>query len=182
VPADTAAALGGFLAARHAHVSALAVFVVTIVANVASATAMFYLARRLGPAFRASRLGRRLLPPRAVAAVQRELERHPRVGIFVSRCLPVYRAVVPPFAGMVGISAGRALPAIALASGLFYAGVVWLAYSLGSNWEAVRDAITHLGSALLGLAAALTLYVAWRIWKRRHDGGHDSPDRPAGVP
>ncbi len=128
---------------------------------------VFYVARRVGGAFRATRLGRRLLSERVLAAVQREYQRHQVVGIFVSRCLPVYRAVVPPFAGMAGIPARRAIPAIVLASSLFYGLVVWLAYALGSNWDAVRRALAGLGTGLLVAAGLVTVAIVVLVRRRR---------------
>ncbi len=171
VPADTAAALGGFLAARNPAIDVYAVFVVTVAANIASAVGVFYLSRRVGGAFRATRLGRLLLSERVVAAVQREYERHQVLGIFVSRCLPVYRAVVPPFAGMAGVPARRAIAAIALASSLFYGLVIWLAYTLGSNWDAVRRTIAGLGTGLMGAAAVLTVIVVILVVRGRRSAG-----------
>ena len=61
VPADTAVALGALLAGRGV-LDAWTVFGVTWGANVTSASAVYWLARRYGPAFFRGRTGRRLLP------------------------------------------------------------------------------------------------------------------------
>jgi membrane protein DedA with SNARE-associated domain len=166
VPADTAAALGAFLAARNPSLNVWIVYAVTVGANVSSATGMFFFARRVGPAFLKTKLARRLLPEHAVATVRDEYERHHVWGIFVSRFLPVYRAIVPPFAGMMGVSAARAIPAMAAASAIFYGLVVWLAYRLGKNWEAVRHGLGDLGIALAAGALIVTVLLVRRLLQK----------------
>lgn len=172
VPADTAAALGGFLAARDPRLHVSIVFLVTVSGNVASAAAVYFFARRVGKGVLASRLGRRLLSPELVTAVRERYERHHVWGIFVSRCLPVYRAVVPPFAGMMEIPARRAIPAMAAASLLFYGLVVWLAYALGENWDAVAGALGSAGRVLAGIAVLVTAVMLWLWTRARERRGH----------
>jgi len=143
------------------------VYLVTVVGNVASAAAVYFLARRLGPALLNTRLGQRLLPDRTVARVRNEFERHHVWGIFISRCLPVYRAVVPSLAGIMRIPPHRALFAIAAASALFYGAVVWLAYRLGQNWSAVEGLMKRLGAGLGIAALVVTGLLVW-LAVRRH--------------
>ena len=66
--------------------------------------------------------GRRLLAPRSLAIIEREYLRFGIVGIFISRFLPGIRAVVPPFAGLVGLGAIRTLAPMGLASAIWYGG------------------------------------------------------------
>lgn len=169
VPADTAAALGGFLASRHGGLNVWLIWAVTVLGNVGSAIGVYVFARRIGPNVLNSRIGRRLMSPDLVAAVQTEFERHHTIGIFLSRCLPVYRAVVPLVAGMTGIPAERFIPAVLAASSLFYGLVVYLAFALGRNWAHVQGMVGKLGLVLLGLAivATIVIVVLIRRWKRR---------------
>ena len=74
-------------------------FGLTWVANVGSASLVYWLARRYGRDFFKGPTGRRLLTPAVLAHIEAQYERHGSYGIFVSRLLPVWRAVVPPFAG-----------------------------------------------------------------------------------
>ena len=170
VPADTAAALGGFLASRHLGLNVWLVWAVTVTGNVGSALGVYAFARKVGKNVLQSKLGRRILSPDLVHAVQNEFERHHTLGIFLSRCLPVYRAVVPAVAGMMEIPASRVVPAIAAASALFYGLVVWLAYTLGRNWEHVQGMVGKLGLVLLGLAivATVVIVVLLKRWKKRN--------------
>jgi membrane protein DedA with SNARE-associated domain len=169
VPADTAAALGGFLASRHLGLNVWLVYAVTVIGNVGSALGVYVFARKVGKNVLESKIGRRILTPELVNKVQNEFERHHTLGIFLSRCLPVYRAVVPAVAGMMEIPARRVVPAIAAASALFYGAVVWLAYTLGRNWAHVQGMVSTLGLVLLLLALAATLAIVILVlrWKRR---------------
>lgn len=101
------------------------------------------------------------------SAVRHEYERHHVWGIFLSRCLPIYRAVVPPFAGMMGVSALRAIPAIAAASALFYGAVLFVAYRLGANWNALSHALGDIGILLAGVALLVTALLVAALIRRR---------------
>lgn len=161
VPADTAVALGAFLAGRGTLV-AWAVFGLTWVANVGSGAAVYLLARRYGRAFFQGRLGRRLLSEQTLARIAREYERHGTYGIFLSRLLPVWRGVVMPFAGVAGVSAPRALIPLALASGMYYGLLILLIATLGTNWDQVVRVVGHV-NIVLGVLAGVVLVVA-AVW------------------
>jgi membrane protein DedA with SNARE-associated domain len=168
VPADTAVALGAFLAARDAPISVVAVYLVTLVANVTSAIGMYAVARTVGRSFLESRTGRRLLSARSQAALERTYQRHHLWGIFVSRFLPGYRAVVPPFAGMIGLPASQALPPMVLASAAYYGLLVWGAHRIGRNWEAVVHWLGHVTVALAIATVVASVALGWLLWRARH--------------
>ncbi|HXY68606.1 MAG TPA: DedA family protein [Gemmatimonadales bacterium] len=169
VPADTVVALGAFLAGEGAPVTMLGVFLATWIPNVASAVGMYWVARTVGRGFVESPTGRRLLSPAAMQAIERAYQRHHVWGIFVSRFLPGYRAVVPPFAGIAGLGAVRALAPVAVASGIWYGFLVLLAHRLGSNWDGVERAIGRVGwwLGLVALAVSAALVVAVLLRRRR---------------
>lgn len=167
VPADTAVALGAFLAARGVPVSPVALYAVTVLSNTLTAVAVFAAARRYGRAFfRESRLGRWLISARAMSRIERAYARHHWWGIFASRFLPVYRAVVPPFAGIAGLTPGRALPPVLIATGLYYGVLMLVVYQLGTNWDEVARILGRVGLVLLAAAAAATMLLV-RRWRRR---------------
>lgn len=167
VPADLAVALGAFLAGRGT-LNAWAVFGVTWVANVSSASLVYWVARRYGPGFFAGRVGRKLLSEAMLAKIGREYERHGSAGIFISRLLPVWRWVVPPFAGLSGLSPARSLVPVALASAVYYGLLTFLVATLGTNFEEVRAALGQVG-LVLSLAALLLLLLVVRWMLRRTD-------------
>jgi len=167
IPADSLVALGAFLAGEGAPVTMTGVFLATWIPNVASAIGMYWVARTVGRRFVESPTGRRLLSPRAMAAIARAYQRHHLWGIFVSRFLPGYRAVVPPFAGIAGLGAWRALAPVVVASGLWYGFLVWLAHRLGSNWDALQRDIGRLGWWFAVIALVVTTALAVLIWRWR---------------
>ncbi len=166
VPADTAVALGAFLAGRG-RMDPWLVFGLTWTANVASAAAIYALARRYGRAAFAGRLGMRLLSEATLDRIGHEYQRHGTWGIFVSRLLPVWRAVVCPFAGMGRLPAGRTLAAVSLASGVYYGGLTMFVYTLGGNLETVLAAVRRLNATLAAVALLVAGLIAWRLWRRR---------------
>jgi membrane protein DedA with SNARE-associated domain/uncharacterized tellurite resistance protein B-like protein len=164
VPSDAAVALGAFLTARGLT-TPLGVFIVTWTANLAGAATVYFVARRYGRRLFATRTGRRLLAPRSLAVIEREYLRFGVAGIFVSRFLPGIRAVVPPFAGLVGLSPLRTFVPMALASAIWYGGLIIVATLIGSNWEQINRVVLGVNRTL-GMAA-LVVILAAAVWYRR---------------
>ena len=157
VPADTAVALGAFL--THRGVTTLpAVFAVTWAANVLGAAGVYFAARKYGRRLFATPAGRRLLAPGSIAVIEREYIRFGIFGIFIGRFLPGIRAVVAPFAGLVNLSAPRALIPIAVASGMWYGGVALVGAAIGSRWEQIEGMLGRVNRTL-GLLALLLIAV-----------------------
>ena len=165
LPADTAVALGAFLAGRG-RLNLWTVFGLTWVANVASASLVYWLARRYGREFFKGPTGRRLLTPPVLAHIEAQYQRHGTYGIFVSRLLPVWRAVVPPFAGIAGLSAPRALIPLALASALWYGLLTVLVATLGTNLDAVVAVLGHVNWVLGATAVGVLIFLAVWIVRR----------------
>lgn len=164
VPADLSVALGAFMAARGA-VNVFGVYLVTVIPNFLAAAAVFELARHHGPRFLESRLARRLVSAKAQARITRLYERYHLWGIFITRLLPVYRTVVPPFAAACGLPARKTLPAVALATVIFYGAITAVGYLLGANWEEVKHILGRIGLVLALAAVAATIAGVW-LWKR----------------
>ena len=167
MPADTVVALGALLAG-HGILDPWTVFAVTWVGNVASAALVYSFGRHYGRAFFTGRIGRWLLSEATLAHIEAAYARHGSYGIFFSRLLPVWRAVVPPFAGVARVPAWRALIPIALASALWYGGIIFLVVRLAPTLD---QAIAVLGrvNRVLGLAAValVLLVVVWLRLRRR---------------
>lgn len=128
---------------------------------------MYVVARRYGRRLFATRTGRRLLAPRSLAIIEREYLRFGVAGIFVSRFLPGIRAVVPPFAGLVGLSPLRTFVPMALASAIWYGGLIILATLIGTNWQRINQIILGVNRTL-GIAALVLVGVAvmWYLKRR----------------
>jgi membrane protein DedA with SNARE-associated domain len=177
VPADTAVALGAFLA-RRGEISVVPLTLLCWLANLASACGTYLLGRRHGRAFFRDGWGRRLLPPAGLEALEEAYARWGGAAIFVSRFLPGLRAAVPPFAGVAGFPPLRALVPAALASLIWYAFLAAAGYQLAANWEAVK-AIVGSANRALGIAAVVAAGVAaWWLWRR----SRAASSSPSGSP
>src|SRR5205814_4294387 len=172
VPSDAAVALGSFLSHRHVT-TPLAVFLVTWTANLAGAAGVYLAARRYGRRLFASPTGRRLLAPRSLAIMEREYLRFGVIGIFLSRFLPGIRAVVPPFAGLVGLGAVRTFVPMGIASAIWYGGITLLGAFIGAEWSRITALIAGvnrtLGIVALGLAAGGAAWYLLRARQRRRE-------------
>lgn len=171
VPADTVALLGGFLVGQIGG-SAWTAFLYVWIGNVAGALVVYALGRRYGPTFFATRLGSNLLAPRQLERLAAMYQRHGIVVIFASRFFPMFRAVVPVFAGTARLNAWATALPLAVASALWYGGLVYLGAHAGQNWEAVRAAVEGGGRWLYLGAIVLALPVLIWWWRtRREDDG-----------
>ena len=181
VPADTAVALGAFLAAAGGRISVWAVFGVTWVANLASATGVYVGARTAGRSFFRTRLGRRLIRPEAMARIERLYARYGAWGIFFSRFIPAARAVVPPFAGLAGLDAFRTLIPMALASALWYGAIAWIAATVIKQIEDVEAFVGGLQRAGLIAVAIIVAVVVVIVVRRRRTGAAAPPPDHSGT-
>jgi membrane protein DedA with SNARE-associated domain len=161
VPSDAAVALGAFLSHRGVT-TPFAVFAVTWTANLLGAAGVYLAARRYGRRLFASPTGRRLLTPRSLAIIERGYLRFGILGIFISRFLPGIRAVVPPFAGLVGLSAVRTFAPMALASAIWYGGITIVGAVIGAEWTRIVALLAGVNRTL-GIAA-LVLVAGGGIW------------------
>lgn len=165
IPSDVVTALGGFLTQRSA-VSGVTVFLVAWLANLAGAAILYFVARRHGRRFIGSALGQRLLPADAIIDMEREYLRFGVAGIFISRFLPGFRSFVAPFVGLINLSPLRALLPMALASAIWYAGIVWLGSRLGEQWETIVRFLGTLNRTLAVIALLFAAGVAYWVYKR----------------
>jgi membrane protein DedA with SNARE-associated domain len=170
VPADSVVALGSWLAARGDG-SVLGAFLATWVGNVAGAAGMYVLGRREG----ASWLKRRF-PELGSAGGEERLRRlYARFGIaalFLSRFVPGVRALVPPFAGALQLPASRAIGAIAVASGLWYGFISYVAFNASGHWSSLRHVIARSGT-LAAIVAGALLLIGAGVWYWRRERVHE---------
>jgi membrane protein DedA with SNARE-associated domain len=166
VPADTAVALGAFLA-RRGEISVVPLAVLCWLANTSTAAAMYAFARSHGPGFFRDGWGRRIMPPGVLASLEEAYGRWGTTGIFLSRFLPGVRAAVTPFAGVAGLGPVRALVPAAVASAIWYTMLASLGYGVAENWDAVKALVADTNQALGVVAAVLAAIAAVWVWRRR---------------
>lgn len=167
IPADTVVAFGSFIAAR-AHDPVVGVWLATLLGNVGSAMALYFLGRRYG----AERLEQRLARKGMHAAELRLRSLYGRYGLlalFISRFLPGVRAVVPPFAGALRVPAGRVLVVMLSASAIWYGVVTYVSYRVGADWETLsrRLSTAQRDLGIVALALAVIGVVIWLVVRRR---------------
>jgi len=165
VPADTAVALGAFLA-RRGEISVVPLAILCWLANTVSAAGMYLFARRHGSDFFRHGRGRKILPPGVMAALDEAYGRWGTAGIFVSRFFPGLRAAVTPFAGVAGLGAAQALVPAAVASAIWYAILASIGYAVAENWEAAKALVGSTNRALGIGAVVLASVVAIWLWRR----------------
>ena len=172
VPADVAVVLGAFLG-RQGVVSAPLLGLLCWMGNTASSAGMYFYARAHGRRFFATGWRRKLMPPEAIAALEKAYGRHGVYGIFFSRFLPGVRAAVTPFAGVAGMRPARALIPSASASAIWYAFLVAVGSFLGQSWPravALLDDANRVLAIVAVFTVALVALLWWRSRRRRTQG------------
>lgn len=187
IPADTFVIVGGMLAARGV-VDAWNAGILIGAANVAGALGVYWMGHRHGRGFFEHGVGRWVLRPGQLRRIERFYERWGTHAIFLARFLPGLRAVVPAFAGISHHGFWRTAVPIAVASILWYGGLIWAGTIAGRNLGAVEAWLAGANRTLLGVAVVLAGLIGWWWWSTRHDERHsgsagDAPaDPPGGDP
>ena len=162
LPADTVVGVGSFLAARGSG-SLVGAAVSIWAGNLAGAIGMYFVGRRYG----SGALLRRLGGAESQARVARMYEQHGTWALFVSRFLPGVRAIVPPFAGALRIPLRQVLPAMAVASAIWYGAIAWLGFRFGQNLEQLQQLIGTATRTSGLVAVGIVLIAGGVIWWRR---------------
>ncbi|HET9424696.1 MAG TPA: DedA family protein [Gemmatimonadaceae bacterium] len=167
IPADTVVAFGSFLAARGEG-TVVGAFLATLIGNMTGAAIMYGAGRKYG----AERIERRLLKDKsgdAEARLRAMYDRYGLFALFISRFLPVVRAIVPVFAGALRLPPVRSLVVMGMASGIWYGLIAWLAFTAGEDWEALQEAIKRYGAiaSAVGLGIVAVGVVVWLVRRRR---------------
>ncbi|HUE96527.1 MAG TPA: DedA family protein [Longimicrobiaceae bacterium] len=164
IPADVMVLIGGVIAgAGGANTPTL--FIAVWAANVGGALLVYWFGRRYGPRFFQGRIGSYLLGPAQIQGLARAYARFGFPIIFFSRFLPVFRPVVPAFAGVARLGFwGTAIP-IALASAIWYGALVYFGSVAGANWRSLLATVERFGGWLWAAAVVLILIGVY-FWNR----------------
>jgi membrane protein DedA with SNARE-associated domain/membrane-associated phospholipid phosphatase len=166
VPGEAVMLLGGVLV-YEGRASLAWMLVAAIGGAIAGNLTGYELGRRLGPRLERGSLGRRVGRERWERA-RRYVQDHGGRAVFLGRFVGVLRALVPPVAG----SAGMPYPsfgAFSVAGGALWAGgFVALGAVAGSSWRLVHAWAGRASLILLGLAAAVAMFVLASRWVQRH--------------
>jgi membrane protein DedA with SNARE-associated domain len=168
IPADVVVLFGGVLAGQGVA-NVWLVFLAVWIANVAGALLVYLVGRRYGEAFFAGRWGRLLLQPQQLQQLDAFYRRYGIRVIFVSRFLPMFRAVVPIFAGVSRLGFWRTALPMAAASALWYGTIVYLGAAAGRNWREILEALSAAGRWLWVAALGVAVLVGWWWWRTRRN-------------
>lgn len=164
IPADVVVLAGSVLAVQAGtHLGLL--FLAVWGGNVAGAMLVYLLGRRFGPGFFQGRLGRFLLRPGQITTLGVFYRRYGFPVVFLSRFLPMFRAVVPVFAGISRVGFFRTAVPLATASAIWYGALVYIGATAGRNWHLLMRGLESVSGWLWLGAAAVALPVIW-WWKR----------------
>ena len=169
IPADVIVLFGGVVAGQGV-VNVWLVFLGVWLANVGSALLVYLFGLHYGESFFKGRWGKLLLQPQQLEQLDSFYRRYGVRVIFVSRFLPMFRAVVPVFAGVSRLGFWRTALPMAAASGLWYGMLVYLGSVAGQNWREIVDTLSGAGRWLWIVALVVAGGVAWWWWRTRKSG------------
>jgi membrane-associated protein len=165
-PGDVAVVAGGIIAGAGGA-SPTILFLVVWLGNAAGALLVYGLGRKYGASFFQRKLGSALLAPRQVDMLAVAYRRFGFPIIFFSRFLPVFRPIVPVFAGVARLGFWRTALPILAASAVWYGFLVYLGAFAGRNWQAVMARLDTVGGWLWAAAVLLLVAFVWWWWKTR---------------
>ena len=158
-PTDLIVLYAGFLAGRGQLQHGL-VLATAIVGTQIGVMAIFWLARRWGPALLAGRLGR-VLAAKPLGQLERGFARYGVPAVAVSRFFPGIRALVMPAAGLARFSAWKVLGWAGLSVVIWNTLVVGLGVLAGTHLDWAKNVLVGYNAVALGVVAAGILAVAF---------------------
>ena len=169
-PSDAVIAFGSFLASR-AHGQPFTVFLLGWFGNVAGAVVTYIIGRKFGSRAFLHRL-EKYAGPAAEKTIKDLHKKYGFWGLFVSRFLPGVRAIVPPFAGAMSLSATKVISAVASASAVWFAFITFLAFRAGDNWDLVQHYLVRSGKVAGAIAVGIVaiVIVIWLLNRRKKKG------------
>ncbi|MDP2480893.1 MAG: DedA family protein [Candidatus Palauibacterales bacterium] len=177
VPSDTFVIVAGVLADRGVVEGDLVVGVAWV-ANVVLAGLVYVAARRYGRAVFDTRWGHWLLRPHQLERLSGFYDRYGMPTIFVSRFVPVFRVLVPVFAGISGLGLWRTLLPLGIASALWYGALLELGVLASRNIPRLVVWVQGMNRGLLVAALVAAAAAAWWWWRTRHH--HQGPGEDGG--
>jgi membrane protein DedA with SNARE-associated domain len=171
-PTDVIVLYAGFLAGRGQLEQTL-VLASAILGTQVGVMAIFWLARRFGPALLAGRLGRMLAADR-LGQLERGFARYGAPAVAVSRFFPGVRALVMPAAGLARFSAWKVLWWAGLSVVVWNTLVVGLGVLAGTHLGWAKNVLVGYNAVALGVVAAGLLagavVLVYRARARRSTG------------
>jgi membrane protein DedA with SNARE-associated domain len=166
IPADVVVLFGGVVAGQGV-VNVWLAFAVVWLANVGGALLVYLFGLHYGESFFKGRWGKFLLQPHQLEQLDSFYRRYGVRVIFVSRFLPMFRAVVPVFAGVSRLGFWRTALPMAAASALWYGMLIYLGAAAGRNYREILQSLSDAGRWLWIVAVVIAAGVGWWWWRTR---------------
>ncbi|UCG75255.1 MAG: DedA family protein [Gemmatimonadota bacterium] len=168
IPSDMIVLFGGVLADLGV-VRADLVFASAWGANILLALFVYYMGRRYGRAIFGTRWGRWLLRPHQLDRLARFYSDYGTVTILVSRFFPVFRVLIPAFAGISRLGLWRTAIPLAIASAIWYGVLLLVGIYASRNLARVVSAVSAVNVGLIVAAAVLLGGVGFLWWQSRRE-------------
>jgi membrane fusion protein (multidrug efflux system) len=140
---------------------------VTVLACLLADAFWFYLGRHRGGQVLGLLCRISLEPDSCVRRTQNMFTRYGLRGVLVAKFVPGLSTVVPPLAGMAGVSAGRFLLVDGLGSLLYGGCFIFLGYFFSNQIQQITAALASIGGNTLSLIiGAVVLYIGYKYWQR----------------
>ena len=161
IPSDLAVLAGGILAERGV-LRADIVFLVAWLSNLALALGVYHAAYHYGAGLFSTRWGRWLLRPAQMHRMSQFYDEYGTLTVLVSRFFPVFRVLIPAFAGISRLGFWRTAIPLLVASAIWYGVLVWAGFFFSRNLPWLLQNTT---AAVIATAAGILL--AWLWWRSR---------------
>lgn len=175
VPSDTFVVLGGVLADRGMLEWEL-VLAVAWSANFVMGCFVYAMGRRYGRAIFDTRWGAWLLRPHQLQRMDHFYERYGIVTILVSRFFPVFRVLVPAFAGISRLRFWRTAIPLGAATAVWYAALLWAGIVASRNIPRLMGWFETANVWLLAGAGLAALLVGAWWWRTRRQADREAED------
>lgn len=166
IPSDAFVLLGGVLADRELLRWEL-VLLVAWASNLAMAIFVYLMGLRYGRAIFDTRWGSWLLRPHQLQQLSVYYGRYGSLTILVSRFFPVFRVLVPAFAGISRLGFWRTALPLAAATGVWYGALVFAGIFASRNLPRIFELFETVNVGLLAAALVIALLVGLWWWRSR---------------
>ena len=172
IPGDTITAFGAFLVGTK-RLSFLGVYVSTTIGSLAGFMALFWTGKLLGERYFLEREFK-FFKKEDIARAREWFRKYGYLLILMNRFLPGIRSVISLSGGISRLN-GFKVAILALASSSVW-NLIWIAmgYSLGANWDTVRETISAIlvrynAVALMVFGIVVALFLLKKIIKKKLD-------------